>query len=55
MATKSLNEKWLSIVQSMREKGENEIGGSSTVTVGTSGLYSTRWSCESVMVSQCEI
>ena len=33
MATKSLNEKWLSIVQSMGEKGENEIGGSSTVTL----------------------
>ena len=25
-------EKWLSIVQSAREKGENEIGGPSTVT-----------------------
>ena len=32
MATKSLKEKWLSIVQSMREKGENEVGGSSIVT-----------------------
>ena len=32
MAMKSLNEKWLSIVQLMREKGEKEIGGSSTVT-----------------------
>ena len=32
MATKSLNEKWLSIVQSAEEKGEKEIGGSSTVT-----------------------
>ena len=31
-ATKSLKEKWLSRVQSVREKGENEIGGSSTVT-----------------------
>ena len=31
-ATKSLNEKWLSIVQSMREKGENDIGGSSIIT-----------------------
>ena len=34
MAMKSLKEKWLSMVQSAREKGENEIGGSSTVTVG---------------------
>ena len=32
-ATKSLKEKWLSIVQSVREKGENGIGGSSTVTL----------------------
>ena len=31
-AMKSLKEKWLSIVQSVREKGENEIGGSSTIT-----------------------
>ena len=33
MATKSLKEKWLSMVQSAREKGENEVGGSSIVTV----------------------
>ena len=33
MATKSLKEKWLSIVQLMREKGENEVGGSSIVTL----------------------
>ena len=32
-ATKSLKEKWLSIVQSAREKGEKAIGGSSTVTL----------------------
>ena len=32
IVTKSLKEKWLSIVQSAREKGENGIGGSSTVT-----------------------
>ena len=32
-ATKSLKEKWLSIVQSAKEKGEKGIGGSSTVTV----------------------
>ena len=32
-AMKSLNEKWLSIVQSAREKGENGTGGSSTVTL----------------------
>ena len=32
MATKSLKEKWLSMVQSAREKGENGIGGFSTVT-----------------------
>ena len=31
-ATKSLKEKWLSKVQSVREKGENGIGGPSTVT-----------------------
>ena len=33
MATKSLKEKWLSMVQSAREKGENGIGGSPTVTI----------------------
>ena len=33
-ATKSLNEKWLIMVQSTGEKGEKEIGGSSTVTLG---------------------
>ena len=33
MAMKSLNEKWLSIVQSTGEKGENEIGGFSTITL----------------------
>ena len=32
MAMKSLKEKWLSIVQLVREKGENGIGGFSTVT-----------------------
>ena len=32
MATKSLKEKWLSMVQSVREKEENGMGGSSTVT-----------------------
>ena len=37
MATKSLKEKWLSMVQSAREKGENGVGGSSTVTVWTWG------------------
>ena len=31
-ATKSSKEKWLRRVQSVREKGENGIGGSSTVT-----------------------
>ena len=34
MATKSLKEKWLSMVQLVRENGENGIGGSSTVTAG---------------------
>ena len=38
MATKSLKEKWLSMVQSAREKGENGIGGSSTVTLPPSLL-----------------
>ena len=33
MATKSLKEKWLSMVQSTRENGENGAGGSSTVTL----------------------
>ena len=37
-AMKSLKEKWLSIVQSVREKGENGIGGSSTVTLPPSLL-----------------
>ena len=32
IAMKSLKEKWLSMVQSMKMKGENEIGGSSTIT-----------------------
>ena len=32
IAMKSLKEKWLSIVQSAKEKGEKGIGGSSTVT-----------------------
>ena len=32
IATKSLKEKWLSIVQSAEEKGEKGIGGSSIVT-----------------------
>ena len=34
IAMKSLKEKWLSIVQLAREKGENGIGGSSIVTRG---------------------
>ena len=34
IAMKSLKEKWLSIVQSAREKGENGIGGFSTITGG---------------------
>ena len=33
IAMKSLKEKWLSIVQSAREKGENEIGGFSIITL----------------------
>ena len=33
IAMKSLNEKWLSMVQSATEKGENATGGSSIVTV----------------------
>ena len=32
MAMKSLKEKWLSMVQSARENGENGIGRFSTVT-----------------------
>ena len=32
-ATKSLKEKWLSMVQLVREKGENGMGGSSTITL----------------------
>ena len=35
-ATKSLKEKWLSIVQSTIEKREKAIGGSSTVTADRS-------------------
>ena len=37
-ATKSLKEKWLSIVQSATEKGEKGIGGPSIVTTGTEHL-----------------
>ena len=33
IATKSLKEKWLNMVQSVGEKGENEIGGLSTITI----------------------
>ena len=32
IATKSLKEKWLSMVQSARENGENGTEGSSTIT-----------------------
>ena len=32
IATKLLKEKWPSVVQSTREKGENETGGFSTIT-----------------------
>ena len=35
-AMKSSKEKWLRRVQSVREKGENGIGGSSTVTLSIS-------------------
>ena len=49
-ATKSLKEKWSSRVQSTREKGENEIGGSSTITMTTadlpSGQEKTGWRWE---------
>ena len=38
MAMKSLKEKWPSMVQSVREKGENGIGGSSTITGGCRSL-----------------
>ena len=38
IAMKSLKEKWLSMVQSAREKGENGIGGSSIVTLPPSLL-----------------
>ena len=38
IAMKSLKEKWSSMVQSTREKGENEVGGSSTVTLPPSLL-----------------
>ena len=38
IAKKSLKEKWLSIVQSAEEKGENGIGGSSIVTLPPSLL-----------------
>ena len=33
IATKLLKEKWLNMVQSVGEKGENELGGSSTITL----------------------
>ena len=38
IAMKSLKEKWLSVVQSAKEKGEKGIGGSSTVTLPPSLL-----------------
>ena len=37
IAMKSLKEKWLSMVQLAREKGENGMGGFSTVTEGCGG------------------
>ena len=40
IAIKSLKEKWLSIVQSAKEKGEKGIGGSSTVTDEAADLSS---------------
>ena len=48
--TKSLKEKWLSIVQLAREKGEKGIGGSSTVTSPNQSLLTHRlpvlhWHC----------
>ena len=39
IATKSLKEKWLSMVQSARENGENGIGGFSTVTEALNHRY----------------
>ena len=36
IVTKLLKEKWSSMVQSAREKGENGIGGSSTITARSS-------------------
>ena len=48
IAMKLLKEKWLSMVQSMREKGENEIGGSSTVTLPPSLLRDPNLSTPSV-------
>ena len=44
IAIKSLKEKWLSIVQSVKEKGEKGIGGSSTVTLmAQPGLHSATY------------
>ena len=39
IAMKLLKEKWLSIVQSTLEKGENETGSSSTVTFLSSAVH----------------
>ena len=46
MATKSLKEKWLSKVQSVREKGENGTGGSSTVTESIKMKVPKPWRCK---------
>ena len=42
IATKSLKEKWMSIVQSARENGENGTGGPSTITHGYTTWVPTR-------------
>ena len=41
MAIKPLKEKWERSIQSAREKGEKEIGASSTITKVGSSWYST--------------
>ena len=46
-ATKSLKEKWLSIVQLVEEKGENGTGGSSTITLSLEGCQSLCEYCPS--------
>ena len=57
-AMKSLKEKWLSMVQLVGERGENGIGGSSTVTesfLRGHFIFLTRWELMQLIVAPLSI